>query len=298
MFTLPAPIAAIAFQNKSVVYALLFEAAAESLKTIGADPRHLGAEIGATMVLHTWGQTPTHHPHVQCIVPGGGLAPDGKTWVRCRPGFFLPVRVLFSRLYRRLFLAKLVVAMSAGKLKLFNDLAPLADTKAFTFALALHRRSEWIVYAKRPFAGPEQVLTYLSRYTHRIAISNRRLVALDDAHVAFNWRDYAHDSESKVMRLDAHEFIRRFLTHVLPDGFQRIRHYGFLANGHRRAKLAVIRKALAVEVIASPGPADHDTAAVDADRVATPCPCCGGRMTTIEVLPSPRRHRPERRDTS
>ena len=308
VFTLPAQVAAIAFQNKAVVYALLFEAAAETLKTIAADTRHLGVEIGATMVLHTWGQTLTHHPHIHCIVPGGGLAlppvaggqlkahgEAGKTWVRCRPGFFLPVCVL-SRLYRRLFLEKLGTAHRAGKLKFFNDLAPLADTKAFAAAMAPLRRTEWVVFAKKPFAGPEQVVAYLSRYTHRIAISNRRLVALDDTHVAFNWRDYAHGSKTKVMRLDAHEFLRRFLLHVLPDGFQRIRHYGFLANGHRKAKLAAIRKSLAVTPTAAES--SDDTSAADAGETSLPCPCCGGPMTIIEFLPGPGRRRPPRRDTS
>jgi hypothetical protein len=296
VFTLPAPVAAIAFQNKAIVYALLFEVASETLRTIAADPRHLGAEIGATMVLHTWGQTLTHHPHVHCIVPGGGLAPDNKTWIACRPGFFLPVRVL-SRLYRRLFLDKLQAAHRAGKLRFFNELAPLADTPAFDMHIAPLRRTEWIVYAKRPFAGPEQVLAYLSRYTHRIAISNRRLVALDHSHVAFRWRDYAHGRAQKIMRLDAHEFLRRFLLHVLPDGFQRIRHYGFLANGHRRVKLAAIRRLLA-------GPPSTASAIEDTPTTrepgepSVPCPCCGGAMTIIEVLPGPRRRRWLSLDTS
>ena len=297
VFTLPAPVAAIAFQNKAVVYALLFEAAAATLKTIAADPRHLGAEIGATMVLHTWGQTLTHHPHVHCIVPGGGLGPDGRTWIACRPGFFLPVRVL-SRLYRRLFLEKFGAAHRAGKLKFFNQLAPLADTKAFAAAMAPLRRAEWIVYAKRPFAGPAQVLAYLSRYTHRIAISNRRLVDLDDTHVAFCWRDYAHGSESKVMRLHAHEFLRRFLLHVLPDGFQRIRHVGFLANGHRKAKLATIRRSLAVAVLLTTAKTGEDAPAAEASKAATPCPCCGGPMRIIELLPGPCRRPSPRLDTS
>ena len=310
VFTLPAPVAAIAFQNKAVVYALLFEAAAATLKTIGADPRHLGAEIGATMVLHTWGQTLTHHPHIHCIVPGGGLAlvpvaggqlkahrEAGKTWVQCRPGFFMPVRVL-SRLYRRLFLEKLCAAHRVGTLKFFNDLAHLADPKAFAAAMAPLRRAEWIVFAKKPFAGPEQVLAYLSRYTHRIAISNRRLTALDDTHVAFNWRDYAHGSTTKIMRLDAHEFLRRFLLHVLPDGFQRIRHYGFLANGHRKAKLAAIRKLLAVAVAPAVIESGDDTSAAEAGETSLPCPCCGGPMTIIEFLPGPGHRRSPRLDTS
>lgn len=297
VFTLPAPVAAIAFQNKAIVYALLFEAAADTLKVIAADRRHLGAEIGATMVLHTWGQTLTHHPHVHCIVPGGGLAPDGKTWIACRPGFFLPVRVL-QRLFRRLFLDKLRAAQRAGKLRFFNELAPLAATTAFDAHIAPLRRSEWIVYAKRPFAGPEQVLAYLSRYTHRIAISNRRLVALDDSHVAFTWRDYACGSARRVMRLDAHEFLRRFLLHVLPDGFQRIRHYGFLANGHRRAKLAAIRSLLAVAPpLAASAVADEPTAP-EPGQPSAPCPCCGATMIIVEILPGPLRRRWPRLDTS
>ena len=297
VFTLPAQIAAIAFQNKAVVYALLFEAAWQTLKVIAGDPRHLGAGVGATMVLHTWGQTMTHHPHVHCIVPGGGLAPDGKAWITCRRGFFLPVRVL-SRLFRRLFLDKLCAAHKAGRLQFFNALGVLADTKTFAATIAPLRRAEWIVYAKKPFAGPEQVLAYLSRYTHRIAISNRRLVGLDDTHVAFTWRDYAHGSTKKIMRLDAHEFIRRFLLHVLPDAFQRIRHYGFLANGQRKAKLAVIRRLLAVAAPATPdrpGEAAQDS---ESPETTTPCPCCGGAMTIIEVMPGPRRRFIPRFDTS
>ena len=238
MFTLPAPIAAIAKQNKAVVYGLLFEAAAATLKTIAADPRHLGAEIGMTMVLHTWGQTLTYHPHVHVIVPGGGLSLDGgKTWIACRSGFFLPVRVL-QRLYRRLFLHKLAAAHASGRLQFFDALAPLSDARALARHLAPVRRVEWIVYAKKPFAGPEQVLRYPARYTHRITISNRRLAALDDTSVGFTWKDYRDGGKQKCMTLGAHEFICRFLLLVLPDGFQRIRHYGFLANGHRREKLA------------------------------------------------------------
>ncbi len=294
VFTLPASVAVVAYQNKAVVYALLFEAAAETLRTIAADKRHLGAGIAATMVLHTWGQTLTHHPHVHAIVPGGGLSEDGLTWIACRPGFFLPVRVL-SRLYRRLFLEKLRAAHRAGRLKFFGDLAGLSDGKAFDAHLAPVRRIDWIVYAKKPFAGPEQVLAYLSHYTHRIAISNRRLLAVDATSVSFAWRDYAHGSASKRMRLDADEFIRRFLLHVLPDGFQRIRHYGFLANGHRRAKLEVIRKLLAVERCdpAAPPSGDDENARDDASaadaaaRTARACPCCGGPMRIIEVLEGP-----------
>jgi hypothetical protein len=213
VFTLPAPVAAIAYHNKAVAYAMLFEAAAETLKTIAADKRHLGAEIGATMVLHTWGQTLTHHPHVHCIVPGGGLSPCGDRWIACRQGFLLPVRVL-SRLYRRLFLEKLTAAHRADKLKFFGALKHLADRSAFDAALAPLRSIEWLVYAKRPFAGPEQVLAYLARYTHRVAISNHRLLAIDDDRITFSWRDYRNAARTKPMTLEAHEFIRRFLLHV------------------------------------------------------------------------------------
>ena len=304
VFTLPAPVAAIAYHNKAVVYAMLFEAAAETLKTIAADKRHLGAENGAIMVLHTWGQTLTHHPHVHCIVPGGGLSPacpgepaGGDRWIACRRGFLLPVRVL-SRLYRRLFLEKLKAAHRADKLRFFGDLKHLADASAFADFLAPLRRAEWVVYAKRPFAGPEAVLAYLSRYTHRVAISNRRLVAID-AGVTFSWKDYRRGGRERHMTLAADEFIRRFLLHVLPDGFQRIRHYGFLANGQRRAKLDLIRRLLAA---AAPPTADKaaedqpERSAADASELP-PCPCCGGRMVIVEVLPGPRR-RCRRLDTS
>jgi len=292
VFTLPAPIAAIAKQNKAIVYGLLFEAAAETLKTIAADPRHLGAEIGMTMVLHTWGQTLTYHPHVHVIVPGGGLSPDGNTWIACRPGFFLPVKVL-QRLYRRLFLAKLAAAHASGRLQFFAALASLANARAFAHHLEPVRRSDWIVYAKKPFAGPEQVLRYLARYTHRIAISNRRLVALDDRSVGFTWKDYRDGGKQKCMTLEAHEFIRRFLLHVLPEGFQRIRHCGFLANGHRKAKLAIVRRLLDV-ASAAPVAADtpdDGTAAATHDTTAQPCPCCGASMRIIEILPDPRYRR-------
>ena len=302
VFTLPAPVAAIAKQNKAVVYGLLFEAASETLKTIAADPRHLGCEIGMTMVLHTWGQTLTYHPHVHCIVPGGGLSPDGGTWIACRPGFFLPVRLL-ARLYRRLFLEKLAAAHAAGRLRFFDALAPLADARAFVRHLAPARRTDWIVYAKKPFAGPEQVLRYLARYTHRIALSNRRIVGLDDTSVTFTWKDYRDVSrqggaKQKRMTLAAFEFVRRFLLHVLPDGFQRIRHYGFLANGHRREKLAVIRRLLDA---GKPEPVTTDTApdepAAAAPDTAPPCPCRGGSMRIIEILIDPRR-RTSRFDSS
>ena len=289
VFTLPAPIGSIAYQNKAVVYAILFEAAAETLRTIAADKKHLGAQIGMTMVLHTWGQTLTHHPHVHCIVPGGGLSPDGTRWISCKPGYFLPERVL-SRLFRRLFSTKLIAAHQADKLRFSGELAGLAGANAFAMLLAPLRRVEWVVHAKRPFAGPGQVLAYLSRYTHRVAISNRRLVAFDNGRVSFTWKDYAHCAAPKRMTLETHEFIRRFLLHVLPDGFQRIRHYGFLANGHRRAKVALIRQLLdaTAQLIAKAAkvePAQDGTA----EPKAPLCPCCGGAMVIVEILPGPRR---------
>ena len=291
MFTLPAPIGAIAYQNKAVVYAMLFAAASETLRTIAADAKHLGAEIGLTAVLHTWGQMLTHHPHVHCIVPGGGLSPDGARWIGCRPGFFLPVRVL-SRLYRRLFLEKLAAAHRAGQLDFFGDLAALADAHPFATFLAPLHRAEWVVFAKRPFAGPEQVLAYLSRYTHRIAIANRRLVALNEDRVTFTCKDYRHGAAVKRMTLSAREFIRRFLLHVQPNGFQRIRHYGFLANGHRKSKLALIRQLLRAQVpqtVAAAG--THEPALCERQTSEVPpCPCCGGAMVVIDILPGPRRH--------
>ena len=248
VFTLPAPIAGIAYHNKAEIYGALFKAAAETLTTIAADPKHLGARIGLTAVLHTWGSALTHHPHLHCIVPGGGISLDGSHWVACRPGFFLPVRVL-SRLFRRLFLEKLAAAHEAGHLRFFNDLAQLQDRDAFAELLAPLRKIEWVVYAKRPFAGPEAVLAYLSRYTHRVAIANSRLVAFDDQGVTFKWKDYrakARDRQ-KVMTLTPGEFIRRFLLHVLPHGFHRIRHYGLFANGARVDNLARVRHLLEVE---------------------------------------------------
>jgi len=232
VFTLPAAAAEIAFQNKAAVYGILFKATAETMSTIATDPRHLGAEIGFIAVLHTWGQNLQHHPHVHCLVPGGGLSLDGTCWISCRPGFFLPVRVL-SRLFRRLFLEKLAAAFEAGKLGFFGTLAGLADPAMFARLMATLRRREWVVYAKRPFASPEAVLAYLGRYTHRVAIANSRLVALAGDQVSFRWRDYRHHNRNKVMTLAAEEFIRRFLLHALPDGFHRIRHYGFLANRQR-----------------------------------------------------------------
>jgi hypothetical protein len=285
VFTLPAAIGAIAYQNKARVYALLFTAAAETLTTIAADEKHLGANIGLTAVLHTWGQNLDHHPHVHCIVPGGGISPEANRWVRCRPNFFLPVRVL-SRLFRRLFLDGLEALHAAGELQFFNDLSELEDAAAFRAHLAPLRKSEWVVYAKRPFAGPAQVLAYLARYTHRVAIGNGRLLDLDDTHVSFRWKDYREQGrhKSKVMRLTVGEFMRRFLLHVLPEGFHRIRHYGLFANGHRAEKLAQCRELLGVEVV----PTDIDECAgrddVEAVKDPPACPCCGGRMTIIETF--------------
>src|SRR2546429_1964284 len=230
VFTLPAAIGAIAYQNKPNVYGRLFAAAAETLTTIAADRKHLGADIGVTAVLHSWGQNLQHHPHVHCIVPGGGISPDGKRWIACRPGFFLPVRVL-SRLFRRLFLEHLQAAFETGKLRFFSSLERLRDSKAFAAYLSPLRQTEWVVYAKPPFGGPEQVLNYLGLYTHRVAISNNRLLNIDHGQVAFRWKDYRDHDQQKTLTLEAGEFIRRFLLHILPDGFQRIRHYGFL--GHR-----------------------------------------------------------------
>jgi hypothetical protein len=231
VFTLPAPISAIAYYNKAVIYRLLFEVAAETLSTIAADPKHLGAQIGTTLVLHTWGSALTHHPHVHGIVPGGGLSPDGRRWIACKPGFFLPVRVL-SRLFRRRFLEELRAAHGARQLQFFGEYAELADAKTFAKWLAPMGKCEWVVYAKRPFAGPAAVLAYLSRYTHRVAISNSRLISMDETGVTFRWKDYRAKGKTrhKTMTLEPEEFMRRFLLHVLPGGFHRIRHYGLIAN--------------------------------------------------------------------
>ena len=282
VFTLPAAIAAIAYRNKAKVYGLLLAVAAETLTTIAADTKHLGADIGVTAVLHTWGQNLNHHPHVHCIVPGGGISPNRDRWVRCRPNFFLPVRVL-SRLFWRRFLQRLQAMHTAGELQL---LAELNAQHAFQTYLAPLRRTEWVVYAKQPFAGPKQVLAYLARYTHRVAIANSRLLDLDETHVSFRWKDYRESGhhKSKVMRLDVGEFMRRFLLHVLPDGFHRIRHYGLFANGHRADKLALCRRLL-------DAPADRH--GNDDNRQAAPnhepplCPCCGGRMKIIETFDGP-----------
>jgi len=289
VFTLPASIGAIAFHNKAAVYDLLFRTAAEALTTIAADPKHLGARIGLTAVLHTWGSAMTHHPHVHVIVPGGGLSPDGSRWIACKRGFFLPVRVL-SRLFRRLFLEGLEALHAAGRLALLGDLASLAETRAFDAALAPLRCCEWVVYAKRPFAGPQAVLAYLARYTHRVAISNSRLIALDEKGVTFKWKDYRIKGRDrlKTMTLDAGEFIRRFLLHVLPSGFHRIRHYGLFAGAVRAHNIERARHLLAASK-ASP-----ESAPAGADSDAEPpssflrCPCCGGRMVIVETFQGPR----------
>jgi hypothetical protein len=286
VFTLPAPIAEIAFQNKAAIYAILFRTAAETLRTIAADPRHLGAEIGLVAVLHTWGQNLHHHPHVHCLVPGGGICNDGSRWIACRPGFFLPVRVL-SLLFRRLFLQALQVAFDAGGLRFHGDLADLAERPSFARLRSELSQTKWVVYAKRPFGGPEQVLAYLGNYMHRVAISNHRLVALDDAAVSFRWKDYRHHGKSKVMTVTADDFIRRFLQHTLPDGFHRIRHYGFLANGHRAAKLVLCRQLLAAP---PPPPAVQEGDYRERFRQLTgsaldQCPCCGGHLQILGPLP-------------
>jgi hypothetical protein len=288
VFTVPAPIAALALHNKKTVYAILFRAAADTLRTIAADPQHLGAEIGCIAVLHTWGQALTHHPHVHCVVPGGGLSPDGSRWVACRPGFFLPVRVL-ARLFRRRFLDALHHAFDAGDLRFVGALAPLHDPHAFTTFLRPLRQTAWVVYAKPPFGGPAQVLAYLGRYTHRVALANRRLVAIDADHVTFRWKDYRQQTEAS-MTLEATEFIRRFLLHVLPDGFPRIRHYGFLGNRVRQIKLAQCRLLLGVDVVPSPTSAPEASDYRDRHEQLTgqslrQCPACvRGQMVRLQTI--------------
>jgi Putative transposase/Transposase zinc-binding domain len=287
VFTLPSAAAEIAFHNKAVAYDILMRTAAETLRTIAADPRHLGAEIGLVAVLHTWGQTLDHHPHVHCIVPGGGLSPDRTRWIACRPGFFLPVRVL-SSLFRRRFIENLDAAFKAGRLRFSGTLSALTDPASFAQCLDGLRSIDWVVYAKPPFGSPEQVLSYLSRYTHRVAIANSRLISLEDGRVSFRWHDYRHAARNKIMTLTAEEFIRRFLLHTLPDGFQRIRHYGFLANGNRADKLALCRQLLAVPPPAPTPPPPRDfrerlrrLTGRDLDI----CPCCGGHMVPLGPLP-------------
>jgi len=285
VFTVPAPIADIAYYNKAVIYGILFKAAAETLITIAADPKHLGARIGLTAVLHSWGSALTHHPHVHIIVPAGGLSLDRQRWISCRPGFFLPVRVL-SRLFRRLFREKLTAAYQAGRLAFFADQAALAEPAAFKACLAALRKIEWVVYAKQPFGGPDAVLAYLSRYTHRIALANSRLVAFDGERVTFKWKDYRAKSAAryKLMTLDADEFVRRFLIHVLPDGFHRIRHYGLFANANRAANIALARRLLgAPDPAPSSSESDRPTGAHE-DQERNTCPCCGGRMIIVDIF--------------
>lgn len=283
VFTLPSQIADIAYQNKAAVYGLLFKASSETCQIIAADPKHLGVKIGMTSVLHTWGSAMTHHPHVHVVVPGGGLSQNGGRWISCRPGFFLSVKIL-SRLFRRLFLEGLAKLHQTGKLQFFDDLAKLADPDTFAADLAPLRKTNWVVYAKPPFGGPEAVLAYLSRYTHRVAISNHRLISADANTVAFRWKDYRikKGDRMNVMRLTTDEFIRRFLIHVLPSGFHRIRHTGFLANGIRRDRVSKIRRLLDAERGQTP---DVDKTDVPKDTNPQPaCPKCGGEMIIIETF--------------
>ncbi len=291
VFTVPEEIAAIAFYNKKVVYDILFRASAETLLTIAGDPKHLGAEVGFFSLLHTWGQNLLHHPHVHCVVSGGGLSVDYERWVACRPGFLLPVRVL-SRLFRRLFLEALAKAHNAGELYFFSELKGLCKPQAFAAYLAPLAKAEWVVYAKPPFGGALQVLEYLGRYTQRVALSNQRLTALEDGKVSFQWKDYRHHNRSKTMTLDADEFIRRFLLHTLPPGFQRIRHYGFLANCHRRDKIALCRQILSAPVADLwPSPEQvrdyRDLYEILSGESLRRCPRCGiGTMVRIyQLLP-------------
>jgi hypothetical protein len=291
VFTLPAEIARIAYWNKKAVYGLLFKASAETVTTIAADPKRLGAKVGMTSVLHTWGSALTHHPHVHMIVPGGGLSPDGTRWVACKPGFFLHVRVL-SRLFRRLFIEGLLALHRARELVFFGDLAELSEPQAFAAYLAPLRKIEWVVLvpearlrhdAKPPFGGPEAVLAYLSRYTHRVAISNSRLISADTNTIAFQWKDYRVKSGDRrsVMRLSTSEFIRRFLIHVLPDRFHRIRHYGLLASAQRKANIAKARTLLGAQTAKQDDP---PVAEVTPLTLREPCPDCGGQMRIIETF--------------
>jgi len=277
VFTVPSEVAAIAFANKAAVYDLLFRAASETMLTIAADPRHLGARIGITAVLHTWGSALTHHPHIHMIVPGGGISLDGTRWVSSRPAFLLPVHVL-AKLFRRLFLTGLLALHAAGRLRFFGDRTGLSDPQTFERTLVPVRAMRWVVYSKPPFGGPEAVLAYLSRYTHRVAISNRRLISLDEAGVTFRYKDYRRDGDARhrTMTLSVDEFIRRFLVHVLPKGFHRIRHYGLLASAGRKTNIALARM-----LLAAPAPIETKEPASSADRRSA-CPCCGGRMLVIE----------------
>ncbi len=285
VFTLPRALDPIALADPREVYGLLMRAAAETLIEVAADPKHLGAEIGVLAVLHTWGQNLELHPHVHCVVPGGGPSPDGSRWIGCRPGFFLPVRVL-SRVFRGKFLAGLRAAFTSGRLRLAGDPGPLAGREEFERPVSEAVGTDWVVYAKPPFGGPELVLKYLARYTHRAAISNDRLLELEDGRVRFRWKDYAHGGRWRTMTLSAVEFVRRFLMHVLPAGFVRIRHYGLLANRHRREKLALCRELLGVA--ASEVEGEELTAPREGCNPVTPtraCPVCGaGRLAVIAEL--------------
>jgi Putative transposase/Transposase zinc-binding domain len=290
VFTIPEQIASIAYQNKDLVYGILFRATAETLSTIAADPKHLGAEIGFFVVLHSWGQNLLFHPHLHCVVPGGGISPEGARWISCRPNFFLPVQVL-SSLFRRLFLKYLQEAFDVGKLHFFSSLQALHDRQAFTHHLDLVRHVKWVVYAKPPFAGPQQVVDYVGRYTRRVAISNHRLVDIEDGQVKFNWRDYRDNNQQKTMTLTVDEFIRRFLLHILPSGFHRIRYYGFLGNRHRKEKLERCRQLLGMappkESSAEPAtPEDYrDRYERLTGRSLRECPVCHrGRMITVTIL--------------
>ena len=290
VFTLPEEIASIAYQNKDVMYGILFRAASETLRTIAADPKHLGAEIGFFAVLHTWGQNLLFHPHLHCVVSGGGLAPDGDRWISCHPGFFLPVRVL-SRLFRRLFLECLEKVFDDGQLRFFSSIRQLQDRLAFLRYLAPLRKAEWVVYAKPPFAGPQQVLDYVGRYTHRVAISNNRLLDIEDGQVRFRYKDYRHENQKKIMTVSADEFIRRFLLHVLPDGFQRIRYYGFLGNRYRKQKLARCRQMLGMnsaEESTQPSKSQKDYRDRYQELTGVSlrlCPVCHrGRMVRVELF--------------
>src|SRR5215469_2418161 len=303
VFSVPEQIASIAYQNKRIVYDILFRATAETLSTIAADPKHLGAEIGFFAVLHSWGQTLVHHPHLHCVVPGGGISLDGTQWISCRPNFFLPVRVL-SRLFRRLFLTYLDHAFDSGQLHFFTSLEALRDRQAFQCHLDSVRDVEWVVYAKAPFAGPQQVVDYVGRYTHRVAISNHRIVDIEGGEVKFTWRDYRDNNQQKTMTLSSEEFIGRFLLHVLPMGFHRIRYYGFLANAHRQEKLERCRQLLGM---APPTKGSSHTATPEdyRDRYERltghslrECPVCHrGQMIPLANLPGVRSS-PAVKDTS
>jgi hypothetical protein len=289
VFTVPEQISRVAYQNKRQLYGILFRTAAETLRTIGADPKHLGAEIGFFTVLHTWGQNLLYHPHLHCVVPGGGLSADGTRWISCRAGFFLPVRVL-SHLFRRLFIEDVLKAFDSGNLEFFSQLEALRDRRTFLSHLASTREAEWVVYAKPPFAGPEQVLDYVGRYTHRVAISSNRLLNIANGKIAFRYKDYRHNGQNKVMTLEAQEFIRRFLLHVLPDGLQRIRYYGFLGNRYREQKLAHCRKLLGMPELQPPVvEAVKDYRQCYAELTGSSlckCPICHqGRMLVIEIVP-------------